>query len=97
MLRLICPRVPKSALELRNDANRTPLDEADERGSEASLEAAGYILGIMDVAEPGGAHAGEADEVAVEDEAAPAVNGVQSLSLDDASPDTAASSGSAKA
>ena len=96
MLRLICPRVPKSALELRNDANRTPLDEADERGSEASLEAAGYLLGIMDVVEPGGAREGEADDAAVDADAA-AANGVQALSLDDESVKTAIPSGEASA
>jgi len=96
VLRLICPRVPKSALELRNDANRTPLDEADERGSEASLEAAGYLLGIMDVVEPGGARDGEADDAAVDADAA-AANGVQALSLDDAPSMTARPSGEASA
>lgn len=95
---MICPRVPKSALELRNNANRTPLDEADERGSDASLEAAGYLLGIMDVAEPGGAVDGEAgDAAAVEDDAAPPADGVESLSLNDGPTKVGTASGEASA
>lgn len=94
---MICPRVPKSALELRNNANRTPLDEADERGSDASLEAAGYLLGIMDVAEPGDAVDGEAADAAVEDDAAPPADGVESLSLNDGPTKAGTASGEASA
>ena len=34
---------------MRNAAKHTALGEADERGTDQSLEAAGYLLGLMDV------------------------------------------------
>ena len=79
VLKVICPLIPRSELDHKNLAGRTPLKEADERGTPESLTAAGYLLSIMDLDESRANGVEDEEETNV-------VIGVEGLALDAEAP-----------
>lgn len=47
ILRILAPLVPDEPLLQPDGAGKTPIDLAEENGTEAALECAGYIYGVL--------------------------------------------------